>query len=134
MTGAEILRRDAAALSESIGLPVEVIEAEGRLYVRISDFVLPPGWSVRTTRLLILTDSQYPQSALDMFWTSPAVLGASGGVPRNAESLESYLGEQWRRFSWHCNRAGSPGLNPLLAHFAMIEERFCTEARTCIAS
>lgn len=130
MTGAEILRRDAVALAEAVGLTAAVIEDEGRLYVRIDDFSLPPGWSVPTTPILVLADSQYPQSALDMFWCDPAVVGPNSTVPRNADTMETYLGQQWRRFSWHGGNAGAPPANPLLAHFAMIEERFVMETRS----
>lgn len=130
MTGADILRRDAAELSEAVGLQANVIEDAGLLYVRIEGFSLPPGWSVSTTPLLVLADAQYPQSALDMFWTDPVVLGPSGDVPQNAEVLETYVGQEWRRFSWHGSATGAPPSNPLLVHYAMIEERFAMEVRS----
>lgn len=117
------MRDDAAALAENTGLTVEVIDAEGRLYVRIADFRLPVGWAVAASPLLIITDAQYPHSALDMFWTDPSVVKADGSIAQAAEQIETYMDRAWRRFSWHGGSPGGPPPNPLFAHFAMIEQR-----------
>lgn len=123
MTAADILKRDAEELASSTGLRIEVVDAEGRLYVRIAEYALPPIWAVASTSLLILADHQYPQSALDMFWTDQAVVLADGSVSPNTDQIETYLSQPWRRFSWHGSASASPASNPLLAHFAMIEAR-----------
>lgn len=127
MTAADILKQDADVLGTSTGLHVEVIDAEGRLYVRVADYVLPSIWAVPATPLLIIADHQYPHSALDMFWTDQAVVLADGSVSPSTEPIETYLGQPWRRFSWHGSASGGPAPNPLLAHFAMIEDRLARE-------
>jgi hypothetical protein len=48
-----------------------------------------------------------------MFWVHPAVKTAAGTLPR-ATCIESLLGKEWQRFSWHlAGGAWQPGTSTL---------------------
>lgn len=124
------LARHLEELTERVGVQGGVIERDGRLYVLLTGVALPQGtFLLDATDVLFITDHQYPLSALDMFWTDPEVVLADGEVPKGAEWTEDYLGREWRRFSWHRRGAWRPTGNPLLDHFALMEERFAVESR-----
>lgn len=124
---AEVVRH-AAEFTEATGLDVLLEEEAGRLLVLIASAPLPPGsFSLSSSDLLFVTDAQYPLSALDMFWTEPGVLRPNGDVPAGADSLEVYLGRQWRRFSWHRNGLWNPARNGLLDHYEFVQDRFTVE-------
>lgn len=120
-----MLQRDADELATEAGVPVEIAQDGAQVYVMLRDFPLPAGvYVVASSDILFLTDVQYPLSAMDMFWTDPAVVRADGSVPTGAESVEVYGGRSWRRFSWHRNGVWSPNGNPLLDHFEFMQDRF----------
>lgn len=123
------LARDIEELARATGLQVETLEDGGRLFILIHDMPLPPAhFRVSCTDVLFHTDQQYPLSAMDMFWVHPEVLYPDGAIPQGADAIESYVGRQWRRFSWHRNGVWNPAGNPLLDHFAFMEARLA-EAR-----
>lgn len=118
------LRQDAGELQKLTGLRVDLVESGSQILVIIRAFPLPEGaYAVRQCDVLIIADPQYRLSALDMFYTEPDVLLPGGRVPLNADSIESYAGRQWRRFSWHRNGVWSPSRNGLVDHVAFIEAR-----------
>jgi hypothetical protein len=128
VSAAEVLRRHAGELSELTGMAVTVIEEGSRLYAVLEQVPLPPGaYKVSHTDVLFVTDQQYPLSAMDMFWTQLEVLLPDGRIPANADSTESHLGRQWRRFSWHRNGSWNPSGNPLLGHYSFMEARFAMD-------
>lgn len=128
MTGSPELGRHAAEFTQATGLEVLVQEEGGRVLVLIHDAPLPADcFRVRSSDLLFVTDSQYPMSALDMFWTDLEVVRPNGDVPANADSIEVYLGRQWRRFSWHRNGLWNPARNGLLDHYEFVQDRFSKE-------
>lgn len=126
----EELRRHADELAASAGVPVEINHDGGQVYVILRGLPLPPEtYQVATSDVLFVTDAQYPLSAMDMFWTDLAVLLMDGSVPAGAESIETYGGRDWRRFSWHRNGTWNPNGNPLLDHFEFMQARFAKDAR-----
>jgi hypothetical protein len=82
---------------------------------------------VGNTDVLFITDTMYPLSAMDMFWTDPAVVRPNGAIPAGAESIETYCRRQRRRFSWHRNGIWNPNGNPLLDHFEFMQARFAQD-------
>jgi hypothetical protein len=123
------LRDHAKELTEIVGVIVEVIERE-RVYVLVRKVQLPFGvFKQPETDLLFITDYQYPLSALDMFWVEVGVVRADGSIPQNAESIETHLDRQWRRYSWHRNGIWNPARNGLLDHFAFVEARWAAEIK-----
>jgi hypothetical protein len=124
----EELRRHADDLTEKTGLRVDIEQEGMQVFVILREVVLPLGtYQVGGTDVLFITDAQYPLSAMDMFWTDPAVLRPDGSPSQGAESLETYRGRQWRRFSWHRNGIWNPNGNPLLDHFEFTQARFAQE-------
>lgn len=84
------------------GYVFELIEEGPRIYIIFKDYPLPPGvYSSDKTDLLIFTTQFYPNAGFDMFWVDENLKLKNESIPRNADSLESYLGRRWRRFSYH---------------------------------
>ena len=128
MTGADLLRTHLAELAKEIGVQSDVIEEGMRLYVLLHKVPLPEGlFQLEASDMLFMTDQQYPLSGMDMFWTEVGVLRPDGSIPQNAESIEAYLGRDWRRFSWHRNDVWNATGNPLLHHYAFMEARWDAE-------
>jgi hypothetical protein len=124
------LRDHARELSEVVGVVVDIIERDQRVYVLLSKVRLPVGvFKQVETDLLCITDYQYPLSALDMFWVEVGVVRADGSVPQNADSIETHLDRQWRRYSWHRNGVWNPARNGLLDHYAFVEARWAVEKK-----
>ena len=123
------LARHAQELREATGLAVDLIEEGDRVFVLLHQVPLPPGYfRLAATDVLFITDRQYPCSALDMFWTELDVVRPDGRIPQGGDSIETYLGRSWRRFSWHRNGVWDPARNGLLDHFAFMESRWALEA------
>jgi len=122
------LRRHAEQLAAQAGVGVDIQRQDAQIYIILHDLPLPQGaYQVATSDILFITDVQYPLSAMDMFWTEVAVLRADGTVPTNADSIETYSGRQWRRFSWHGNGIWNPTGNGLLDHFEFMQDRFAKD-------
>lgn len=124
----EELRCHSGELAVEAGVDVEVHLEGVQVYVVIRQLPLPRGaYQLDRTDVLFITDLQYPLSAMDMFWTDVGVVRADGSVPANAESIETYCGRQWRRFSWHRNGLWKPAGNPLLDHIEFMQDRFAQD-------
>ena len=124
----EELRAHADELAEQASVRVDIEHEASQVFVVLRELPLPPNaYQVTTSDVLFITDAQYPLSAMDMFWTELAVLRRDGAVPAGAESIEAYLGREWRRFSWHRNGLWRPNGNPLLDHFEFMQDRFCKD-------
>jgi E2/UBC family protein E len=122
------LSRHAEQLARVAGVEVEIEEEGVQRFVLLRALPLPPGaYRVARTDALFITDVQYPLSAMDMFWTDPAVVLPDGSDPAGTESIESYRGHRWRRFSWHRNGLWNPRGNPLLDHFEFMQARFAKD-------
>jgi hypothetical protein len=125
MSAIDRLREHATELEQQTGLPVDLVDGGGQIYVIIRGVLLPIGvYRVAKTDVLFIADQQYPLSAMDMFWTHVDVLRADGSVPAGGESIESYAGRQWRRFSWHRNGVWRTTGNCLLDHYEFMQVRF----------
>lgn len=127
MTAEEILRTHAEELAAATGLGVDVFADGQRLFVWLKGVPLPHGWALPASDVLYVTDTAYPLSALDMFWTETGLTLASGAVAANTDAIEHYLDRDWRRFSWHAPANGRPASNPLLDHYALMEDRLARE-------
>lgn len=125
MSALDRLRAHAMELETATGVTVELVEAGLQIFVILHGVVLPPGaYRLATTTALFITDQQYPNSAMDMFWTELDVVRPDGGVPANADCVETYVGRDWRRFSWHRNGVWRTTGNCLLDHYEFMQARF----------
>jgi hypothetical protein len=126
----ETLDRHAEEFRQQTGFTVDITEEAARLFAVIRQVPLPPGlFAVAQSDILFITDKQYSDSALDMFWTEVPVLRVNGAVPQGAGQIERYLDRDWRRFSWHRNGTWNPAGNGLLDHFAFVESAWLKEAQ-----
>jgi len=79
----------------------DVTEDGGVINLVFRSFHIPMGYSRPVADLLLRIPLAYPDAGPDMFWTSPDLVLANGSAPQGGEPLETYIGQQWRRFSWH---------------------------------
>ncbi len=115
------LTEDIAELQAS-GLRVDLVSDDARYYVIIQSFELPAVYQPSVVDVMIMTDYQYPFSALDMFWTDPHVRCGRGGWPTNADQFSDFAGRTWQRWSYHY--AGwDPVRHSLLTHLGVFQAR-----------
>src|SRR5437667_11064415 len=100
----------------------EITEEADAISIVVGTFSVGEGFNQPTTNLLLRVPRTYPDAGPDMFWTSPELLLATGSVPQAAESMENYLGRQWRRFSWH-KAAWNPRIDNLHGYLEFIRRR-----------
>jgi len=82
-------------------------------------------WNRSSTDILVQVPQGYPMGALDMFWVPPGMRLKDGRMPSNAESIETFLGQQWQRFSWHYPQTciWNPGTDGVLSHMRFVRRR-----------
>jgi hypothetical protein len=99
-------------------------QPDGWIFLLISNFPLPEGYSAGNVELLVKLPPGFPDAAPDMFWVSPDVRTKTGGIPQGT-TYEPLLGKQWQRFSWHL-RPGSwrPGISTLRDFIRCVRSRF----------
>jgi hypothetical protein len=117
----EQLLQEVNGLREG-GYQVEVVEADGFANLVFRSYVLPASLSKPSSDILVKIPLSYPNGRPDMFWTDVDVLLKDGRVPRSAEAIESALGRQWRRFSWHPT-TWNPGVNNILTYLEFVNDR-----------
>jgi hypothetical protein len=95
-----LLPEDAAFL-RSRGYTHEVHEEGGMTCLVLKGVALPIGLSESVADVLIRFAPGYPDIAPDMWWVSPHLTTANGQTIPATESVESYLGRSWQRWSRH---------------------------------
>ena len=106
---------------------IELHNDRGGPVVIIKNYPVLPGFSATSTELLLRFPPSYPNGKPDMFWTSQTLVLKGGGVPKNADSIETIVGRQWRRFSWHIS-AWNPGRDNLRTFLEFVNSRFAQAA------
>jgi hypothetical protein len=96
--------------------------SSNRIFIVLKDYPLPRGWNKPQARLLLIADVGYPNSKLDMFWVDADLLLEGGRVPQAADVLETYMGETWRRFSWHV-QYWNPARDTVLSYLETVNHR-----------
>lgn len=126
----ELLQRDADELAQATGCHVVIIPNDSQIAVVVARARLPEGaYTKQDSDVLMLTDYQYPMSAMDMFYMEPEVHHARGPIPPHATSIEQHAGRSWRRWSWHRNGVWKPGSDNLISHWAFIEACWARECQ-----
>ena len=118
----EILLQEVAGLRES-GYKVEIVEADGIVNLIFEDYSIPPVYNKQYTTLLLRLPMSYPNGNPDMFWTDTDLLCANGQTPNNAGQIETHMGKQWRRFSWH-PQGWNPGTGTLCMYLEFVNSGF----------
>jgi hypothetical protein len=84
-----------------LDLRPEITEEGGVVNLLFRDFPIPDGYNRPAANLLVRIPLAYPDAGPDMFWTTPELMLANGAAPQCGDSIETHMGQQWRRFSWH---------------------------------
>ncbi len=114
------IRTADADVLERLGLD-HTVQAEGAfLAVVVTGFPTPAGLTPVASDLLIRLPPGFPDAGPDMFWLSPGVTTAAGGVIPGTEQTENYLGRQWQRWSRHIGGQWRPGIDNLDTYLAYI--------------
>ena len=120
---------DSAYLAER-QIPHQLSNEQGMLNVVLPDFELPAGMDRPASDLLIRLAGGYPDIAPDMWWFYPAVRLASGQAIPATDSVETYLGRQWQRWSRHFQPGQwQPGRDGLESYIALIRRELAHWAR-----
>ena len=101
-------------------------EDDGKIYLTFKKFPLPEGvYNLNETDLLIFALPDYPYTPFDMFWTEPELVLKDDSVPSRADHIQTHLGKNWRRFSYHPYRdhPWSPADDDLATYVAYIQKR-----------
>lgn len=123
------LQEDADELGRVTGYPVELHPEGNQICVVVSGVSLPPGtYTQETSNVLLLTDFQYPMSAMDMFYMEETVHHLGKAIPPHARNVEERAGRRWRRWSWHRNGKWTPGVDGLVSHWAFVEACWAKES------
>lgn len=115
------LVEEVKGLSDA-GRAAELVDSEGMACVVLRAYPLPRGYNKAASDLLLLLPLSYPNGKPDMFWVESDILLAGGGVPRSADSVETHLGRQWRRFSWHLT-TWNPATDDLRTYLEFVNSR-----------
>jgi hypothetical protein len=115
------LKRELDELQDSYG--IEIVHEADVIHIIVADFPLGEGYNKRTSRLLLRVPRSYPDAGPDMFWVEPDVVLSSGAVPEAADSVESYIGGRWRRFSWHRQGGWHSTVDNLHSYLEFIRRR-----------
>jgi len=130
VTAPAILAEHVAELEATTHSRVRLEELGNQLLVIVEKCALPKGlYTAEQADLLLITDFQYPHSAMDMFWLEEGVTLRDGRIPGYCSAIESYGDRRWRRWSWHRNGRWTPGVDDLLSHFAFVQQCWAEELR-----
>lgn len=105
---------------KDLGYSIEVSETDGFVNLVFEDYLLPTGYNKTSTTLLLRLPAAYPNGNPDMFWTDVDLLCADGRIPKSADSIETHIGKQWRRFSWHPQN-WNPGTGNLRMYLEFVD-------------
>lgn len=106
----------------------------GMICLVIPDFSLPAGFAATNADLLLRLQPGYPDIAPDMWWFSPAVVRTDGRVIAATESIETYLGRTWQRWSRHLQLGQwRAGVDSIESYLSLVHRELSAAARPLAA-
>lgn len=102
---------------------IEVIEDPDFVNLLFVGFALGVGYNKTQSDLLLRVPRSYPEAGPDMFWVDQGVTLANGTIPQAADSVETYCGRLWRRFSWHRQTQWNPTFDNIHGQVEFIRRR-----------
>ena len=100
-----------------------ISQPDGWTFLVVPNYPLPDGFSPGRVRLLVKLPPSFPDAAPDMFWLNPPIRTPSGVAPQGT-SIETVLGADWQRFSWHLlPGAWRPGTSSLRDYLRCVRAR-----------
>ncbi len=113
---------DDVSVVKRLGYHVTVVEADSFGNVVFSEYAITPGYSKTSSTVLVRAPLSYRNGRPDMFWTDVDLVLEGGDVPASADVIETYLGRQWRRFSWHPQN-WNPAVDDLRTYLEFVDNR-----------
>jgi len=103
------------------GIPYTVLEESNMTCILFRGYVLPEGFTLSTTDLLLRLNPGFPDVPPDMWWFDPAVGCADGKLIQATEVVEPHLGRNWQRWSRHLSPGQwQPGTDTIESFLALI--------------
>jgi hypothetical protein len=115
------LETDINKLKET-GYSVVVHRENNQILVVIEKYRVPSGWNKSETTLLLVTDIGYPNSKMDMFWTDLDFKLSGERIPQAGDTVQPFIGKQWRRFSWHVQK-WNPAVDNVITYLGTVDAR-----------
>ena len=101
----------------------------GMICVVIPSLALPTGFMTTHADLLLRLSPGYPDVPPDMWWFEPAVSRADGREIPCTQSLETYLGRTWQRWSRHLGPGQwRSGIDSLESYLTLVHAELRTAA------
>lgn len=105
------------------GHKIEVLEDGPKVCVVLQAYRIPYShWNRSATDLMVICQAVYPNAKIDMFYVTPGLRLASGGMPKSGDTEESHAGRSWQRFSWHVN-SWNPAHDSLISYLDVVKDR-----------
>ena len=102
----------------------------GAISIVIPAFTLPSGFTHVAADLLLRLSPGYPDVAPDMWWFAPAVLRVDGKAIVATQSMETYFGRTWQRWSRHLqNGHWRSGIDSLECYIALVRQELDAAAK-----
>jgi hypothetical protein len=117
-----LLAVDEAYLN-GIGLKWETVNRDGRRWLLIQAYPLPPGYKPAIATLALDIPKDYPQAQIDMFYFAPAVARCDGVAIPNTQVTAAIEGVQFQGWSRHRNGANpwDPFTDNVATQLALVE-------------
>jgi hypothetical protein len=112
---------------ERRGHEFSVVDEGGMTCVLLSDFPLPPGFTVAKSNLLLRLNPGYPDVPPDMWWFEPAVQRTDNVPIAATDCFENFLGRRWQRWSRHLTpEQWRPGVDSIESFVAVINRELAS--------
>lgn len=97
------------------GLSYELVEEGQEIHLILKAWPFPAAYTPRSADILIRILQGYPLTRIDMFYTSPTIMLASGGFPNACQQMVTFGGKTWQQWSRHNDwRAGVDDLRTFI--------------------
>lgn len=105
---------------DDLGYAYDVVSDGGFVTVVLKKVAMPNGIDPAVSSILLRLPPGFPDAAPDMFWLDPPVKGREGRVIPGTESMQSFHGRTWQRWSRHIQHQWRPGVDSLQTYLAYV--------------
>lgn len=123
----QLLEKDERYLT-AIGAVWETALDNGRRWLIIRGYQLPPGYTVAATDIALDIPGPYPGAQIDMFYCHPHLQRVSGQPIPQTESIEQVFGVGFQRWSRHRPEGSWNGaVDCVASHLTLVEAALLRE-------
>lgn len=123
-----IMRREFAlggediAYLDSTGLNWETVKEPGKMWVIITGWTVPDGYTVSNVNVALRIEPNYPDTQIDMAYFNPVLILKNGKIIKAANVQEKIDGYMWQRWSRHrtSQNPWQPGIDNIETHMAQV--------------